>query len=82
MNFKRIRLRLSSSQVIILGFMCVILMGSLLLSLPFATQSGESAGFLDALFTATSSVCVTGLVVHNTATYLSLIHISEPTRPG
>ncbi|MDY5220213.1 MAG: potassium transporter TrkG [Eubacteriales bacterium] len=71
MNFKRIRLRLSSSQVIILGFMCVILMGSLLLSLPFATQSGESAGFLDALFTATSSVCVTGLVVHNTATYWS-----------
>ena len=71
MNFKRIRLRLSSSQVIILGFMCVILMGSLLLSLPFATQSGKSAGFLDALFTATSSVCVTGLVVHNTATYWS-----------
>ena len=39
--------------------------------LPFATRSHESAGFMDALFTATSAVCVTGLVVHDTATYWS-----------
>lgn len=64
--------RLSSSQIIILGFAAVILTGSILLTLPFATQDGQGAGFSDALFTATSAVCVTGLVVQDTATYWSL----------
>lgn len=68
---KNKRNRLTSAQVIILGFMSVILLGALLLCLPIATQSGERASFVDALFTATSSVCVTGLVVHNTATFWS-----------
>ena len=72
MNARRFRLHLSSAQVIIAGFLSVILLGTLLLSLPCATSSGERASFLDALFTATSSVCVTGLVVHHTATYWSL----------
>ena len=63
--------RLSSSQIIILGFAAAILMGSLLLMLPFATQDGQGAPFSDALFTATSAVCVTGLIVHDTATYWS-----------
>ncbi|MGI6737946.1 MAG: TrkH family potassium uptake protein [Christensenellales bacterium] len=62
---------LSSSQIIILGFAALILLGSLLLMLPFATQSGQGASFFDALFTATTSVCVTGLVVHDTGTYWS-----------
>lgn len=62
----------SSFQVIILGFFLVILAGSFCLMLPFATRDGEGAGFLDALFTATSAVCVTGLVVHDTATYWSV----------
>lgn len=63
--------RLSSSQIIILGFAAVILLGSLLLILPFATKDGHGAVFTDALFTATSAVCVTGLVVQDTATYWS-----------
>lgn len=62
---------MTSFQVIILGFMSVILLGTLLLTLPMATQDGEGAPFLDALFTATSATCVTGLVVHDTATYWS-----------
>ena len=63
--------RLSSSQIIILGFAAVILLGSLLLMLPFATKDGQGAIFTDALFTAASAVCVTGLVVQDTATYWS-----------
>ena len=63
--------KLSTSQLIILGFAGVILLGSLLLTLPFATLDGYGAPFADALFTATSAVCVTGLVVHDTATYWS-----------
>lgn len=61
--------RLSSAQIIILGFAGVILFGSLLLMLPFSTQNGQGAAFTDALFTSTSAVCVTGLVVRDTATY-------------
>ena len=68
MNKKR---RLSSPQIIILGFWAVILTGTLLLMLPIAAQSGRSAPFSDALFTAVSAVCVTGLVVQDTATYWS-----------
>lgn len=67
----RIEKRLSTSQIIILGFAAVILFGTALLMLPFATRDGGGAAFLDALFTATSAVCVTGLIVHDTATYWS-----------
>ena len=63
---------ITSFQVISLGFLFVILLGSLLLMLPIATKSGQCTSFLDALFTATSAVCVTGLVVNDTATYWSL----------
>lgn len=63
--------RFTSSQIIILGFAAVILFGSLLLMLPFATRDGGGASFLDALFTSTSAVCVTGLVVRDTVTYWS-----------
>ena len=63
--------RLSSSQIILFGFAGVILVGTLLLLLPFATNSGQSASFWDALFTSTSAVCVTGLIVQDTATYWS-----------
>ena len=61
----------TSFQVIILGFFSVILLGSLLLMLPFSTRDGQGASFADGLFTATSAVCVTGLIVHDTATYWS-----------
>ncbi len=65
------RRRLTSAQIIILGFSGVILLGALLLTLPLASRSGDFTPFGDALFTATSAVCVTGLVVHDTATYWS-----------
>lgn len=66
------RLALSTTQIILLSFLAVILVGSLLLSLPFATQNGESVPYIDALFTATTATCVTGLVTLPTATTWSL----------
>ena len=58
--------RLSSSQIIILGFAAAIIIGALLLMMPFSAR--EPVSFSDALFTAPSAVCVTGLVVRDTAT--------------
>lgn len=66
------RHRVTSSQVIIMGFAGVILFGALLLMLPVSSRSGETTPFIEALFTSTSAVCVTGLVVHDTATYWSV----------
>ena len=66
-----LRRRLSSFQIIILGFAGVILAGALILTLPIASQSRSWTSFGDALFTSTSAVCVTGLVVQDTATYWS-----------
>lgn len=63
---------ITSSQIIILGFFSVIILGSILLMLPVSTRDGKGAIFSDALFTATSAVCVTGLVIHDTATYWSI----------
>lgn len=60
--------KLSSTQVIIYGFAALILCGAILLMMPFASKDGQSCSFLDALFTSTSAVCVTGLVVRDTAT--------------
>ncbi len=68
---KQIAKRLSSSQIIILGFLGIILLGSVLLTLPISTQDRMGASFSDALFTSTSAVCVTGLIVQDTATYWS-----------
>ena len=72
MNFKRFNIRLSSFQIIILGFVLVILTGTVLLMLPISSGKGTFTPFIDALFTSTSAACVTGLVVHDTATYWSL----------
>lgn len=63
---------ITSFQIIILGFMSIIILGSVLLMFPFATNDGKGAIFTDALFTSTSAVCVTGLVLHDTATYWSM----------
>jgi len=60
------------ARLITVGFLFVIFTGAVLLSLPIASQDGQGAGLLRALFTATSAVCVTGLVVVDTATYWSL----------
>ena len=65
------RLRLSSFQVILLGFAAVILFGAFLLMLPISSKNGAATPFSDALFTSTSAVCVTGLIVQDTATYWS-----------
>lgn len=62
---------LTSSQMIILGFLAVILTGSLLLMMPFSSRAGEWTSFLDGLFTATSATCVTGLITQDTATHWS-----------
>lgn len=66
-----IREKLSSFQIIIFGFLFVILAGSLLLMLPVATVDGRWTPFQDTIFTATSATCVTGLVIHDTAAYWS-----------
>lgn len=63
---------LSSFQIIILGFAGVILLGALLLMLPLSTTAGCVTPFHEALFTATSAVCVTGLVVQDTGSYWSV----------
>ena len=66
------KIRLTTSQSIILGFFSMILLGTFLLMLPFSSRAGVATPFSDALFTATSAVCVTGLVVYDTAAYWSV----------
>ena len=61
----------SPSQLIALTFAGLILAGALLLMLPFSSAEGSSLSFVDALFTATSASCVTGLIVVDTGTYFS-----------
>ena len=61
--------RITTFQVIVLGFALLILAGTLLLMLPAASRTEGGAAFSDCIFTATSAVCVTGLVVRDTATY-------------
>ena len=63
--------RLTPYQVLALGFAGLVFLGALLLTLPVASQSGQGTPFIDALFTATSAVCVTGLVVVDTGTHYS-----------
>lgn len=63
--------RFTSFQIIIGGFIAVILIGALLLMLPVSSKAGIITPFNESLFTSTSAVCVTGLVVQDTATYWS-----------
>lgn len=72
MNKLRRKIHISSFQIIILGFLGVILLGSLFLMLPIASAERQWTPFVDAVFTATSAVCVTGLIVRDTATYWSM----------
>ena len=64
--------KLSSFQIILLGFAGVILLGAFLLALPISSKAREWTSFIDALFTSTSAVCVTGLIVFDTATHWSI----------
>ena len=70
-NLLRAFRRFTSFQIIILGFAGVIVAGALLLMLPAASAQGAATPFTDALFTSTSAVCVTGLVVRDSGSYWS-----------
>lgn len=69
---KRVIVRFTPSQILVAGFAAIILAGAVLLTLPVAVRPGEEISFLTALFTATSAVCVTGLVVVDTVTHWTL----------
>lgn len=69
--FKK-KLRITPTQMIVVGFATIILIGAILLNLPISSRDGQSVGFINALFTATSAVCVTGLVVVDTGTHWSV----------
>lgn len=64
--------RLNGLQLLIASFALVILFGSILLSLPISSASATFTPFLNALFTATSATCVTGLVIYDTATHFNI----------
>lgn len=66
---KRVTIKATPPQILVTGFAAVILAGAFLLTLPAAVRPGEEINFLTSLFTATSAVCVTGLVVVDTATH-------------
>ena len=69
---KKRRISISTTHIILFGFLITILAGAILLSLPISSASGVATSFIDALFTATTSTCVTGLVVVPTVTYWSV----------
>ncbi|MBP1156754.1 MULTISPECIES: TrkH family potassium uptake protein [unclassified Paenibacillus] len=66
------KFELTPPQILVIGFAFIILIGSILLSLPVAAAKGVPMPFLDAFFTATSATCVTGLIVVDTGTHFSL----------
>ena len=68
----RKKLSLSTTQVILLNFFVAIILGSILLALPISSATGQPVPYLDALFTATTSICVTGLVTVPTFTTWSV----------
>lgn len=71
-DFSVMARRMTPPQIILTSFAVLILIGGLLLNLPFASRNGESIGFLDACFTSASAVCVTGLIVVNTLEHWSV----------
>lgn len=69
---KRIKKRMSVAHFLSLGYIITILIGTMLLMLPISSNAKEMTSFIDALFTATSATCVTGLVPFSTAAHWSL----------
>ena len=69
---KKKKITLSTTQIILLSFLVPIFLGSILLTLPLSSANGEAVPYLDALFTSTTSTCVTGLVTLPTASTWSL----------
>ncbi len=72
MENRRIKIKLTTFQIIIYAFALTVFTGSVLLYLPVSTKAGTGVSYFDALFTSTSAVCVTGLVVRDTWNYWSL----------
>jgi len=72
-KFYNKKIHLKPTQILTLGFAITILVGALLLNHPAATTLNKSPGFINALFTATSAICVTGLTVVDTGTYWSML---------
>ena len=62
----------SAESLLVMGFLAIILVGTVLLALPVAARNGQSIGLFNSLFTATSAVCVTGLVAVDTGSTFSL----------
>ncbi len=69
---RKSKFKLSVWQILALAYLGGTILGSLLLILPFATQSGQSTTYLNALFTSASATCITGLNVYDTATHWTL----------
>lgn len=61
------RVEMTPARILVLGFSVAVLLGAILLYLPFSTTAGHRCSFVDALYTSTSAVCVTGLIVKDTA---------------
>ncbi len=72
MHIRNLKFELTNTRIIALSFALTILAGSLLLTTPFASATGEWTSYIDALFTATTSTCVTGLVTVDTGTHWSM----------
>ena len=70
-NVLKNKTKLNGVQILALGFLVLIIIGAIILSLPISSKSGEPTNFLDAIFTSTSAVCVTGLVTLNTSAHWS-----------
>ncbi len=68
---KKIKKSLNGVQILAIGFLLLIIIGAMILSLPISSREGHYTNFLDSLFTSTSAVCVTGLVAVDTGTYWS-----------
>lgn len=66
------KMKLNGVQILALGFFITIIIGAIILSLPVSSKSGEPTNFLDAIFTSTSAVCVTGLITLDTSTHWSI----------
>ena len=70
-NVLKNKTKLNGVQILALGFLVAIIIGAIILSLPISSRSGEPTNFLDAIFTSTSAVCVTGLITLDTSTHWS-----------
>ena len=66
------KIKINPAVQIVMGFAAIILIGSFLLCLPISSSQGVWQNFIDSLFTSTSAVCVTGLIVVDTGVYYSL----------